>query len=149
MPELTDLLLPLFIALLILAVVSLVIGALIRRFSPRAKRSRAKQIYQQQYQKVLNEIQTLEAVNDLDTGQEDSFSELEEKKRTAADLLQKIYPTLDEELSFYQLDAELAQMQARVTSETQTQEIFICPNCGSKVWVGDKFCANCGFRLQG
>ncbi|MBG0784693.1 MAG: zinc ribbon domain-containing protein [Anaerolineaceae bacterium] len=105
--------------------------------------------HQQQYQNLLAEINSLENKYPLDSTPEEIYQQIEMKRRKAAKVLQLINPGLDERLSFYQVDDDLGQLQDRKDRETQQLDNIICQNCGSKVHGGDKFCANCGFRLQG
>ncbi|HCU57526.1 MAG TPA: hypothetical protein DF984_04755 [Anaerolineaceae bacterium] len=104
--------------------------------------------HQQHYQTLLDEINSLENKYPLNSTPQEVYQQIEMKRRQAAKALQSINPELDEGLSFDQVDDDLGRLQDRKDRESQRLDNFICQNCGSNVHGGDKFCANCGFRLK-
>lgn len=137
----------LFVLLFTLVAASLILIQ-IKGISKADKHITQLEQHQQQYQNLLDEINSLENKYPQDSNPEENYQQMEMKRRRAAKTLQLFNPGLDERLSFFQVDEDLGQLQDRKNSESQQLDNFICQNCGSKVHVGDKFCANCGFRLQ-
>ena len=138
----------LFVLLFTLVAASLILIQ-IKGISKADKHITQLEQHQQQYQNLLVEINSLENKYPQDSAPEEISQQMEMKRRHAAKTLQLINPRLDERLSFFQVDEDLGQLQDKRDGESQQVDNFICQNCGSKVHGGDKFCANCGFRLQG
>ena len=138
----------LFVSLFSLVAASLILIQF-KGISNADKRIIQSQQYQQHYQNLLIEIHALENKYPVDSTPNEIYKQIELKRQDAAKTLCLINPGLDERLSFYQLNEDLGQLQDRKERESQQLDNFICQNCGSKVHGGDKFCANCGFRLQG
>jgi len=105
--------------------------------------------YKLQYQSLLDLIQTLEAECERGEPTAEVCKQLERKRQQAAELLELINPALEDEFDSFQMEEDLDQIFPRATQGTFQNDAYICPNCGSHVLVGDKFCANCGKRLQG
>ncbi len=138
----------LFVSLFTLVAASLILIQ-IKGISKADKHITQLEQHQQQYQNLLDEINLLANKYPQDNTPEENYQQMEMKRRRAAKTLQLINPGLDEKLSFFQVDEDLGQLQDRRNSESQQLDNFICQNCGSKIHGEDKFCANCGFRLQG
>lgn len=137
-----------FVSLFSMVAVVLII-IMVRGIGISDKRIQKEEHYQQQNQNLLYDIHKLENKVPEDSTPNKIYDQLDIKRKAAAENLRQMSPSLDERLSFYQVDEDLGQLQNRMDHKIQDQESFICHNCGSKVKVGDKFCANCGFRLQG
>lgn len=138
----------LFVLLFTLVAASLILIQ-IKGISKADKHIMQSEQYQQQYQSLLDEIESLENKYPQDSTPEEVNEQMEMKRRKAAKTLQLLNPGLDERLAFLQVDDDLGQRQDRRDRESHRLDNFICQNCGSKVHGGDKFCANCGYRLQG
>lgn len=101
-----------------------------------------------QYQHLIMELHQLEMAWPQGSALEAFNAQLNQKRQQAAALIQQLQLQTDLESSYEQLDRTLDQMQMRTIDENVLTIPLVCPICGGKVLVGDKFCANCGGNLQ-
>lgn len=107
------------------------------------------EVNQEKYDMILSEIKVLE--QDCEAGtvpKEEYQTQINAKKRQAADLLRTINPRLEvvinEEFAEYSTENNPIQPPA----EALTQEADICLQCGHRIEASDKFCIHCGHRLR-
>ena len=116
---------------------------------PDEKETIDAEINQEKYERILNEIKDIEGACEAgEIPEEVCQTQIEAKKRQAADLLRKINPRLDavvnDEPAAYSADNDADQPPA----DLPEREADICPQCGHKVMTSDKFCMHCGNRLR-
>ena len=48
----------------------------------------------------------------------------------------------------YEAEDKEKTVKQRSSKPINQNAIYLCPKCRKQVLAGDKFCANCGFKLQ-
>lgn len=104
--------------------------------------------YQFQYQMLLKEIKSLQTECEENHCPEDITSQLEQKKRVAANILRKINPPIDDEIPNDRMADTTDQLSKESDQHTSKVGAYFCPQCGNQVISSDKFCTHCGKRLQ-
>jgi hypothetical protein len=115
---------------------------------PATETAGKTQDYLHQYENLLREIKILQDECENLDGQDEACSQIEVKKHQAANLLRLIDTPLAENALLYPIkepsDPEEAQPESLFLMDNTT----ICPQCGRRVASSDKFCTQCGNRLQ-
>jgi hypothetical protein len=141
----------LFIELIALMVVLLLL--LITRIVRLRKSGRVEPVtkteQEVQYQLLMQEIESLEEACSQRTASRKLRNKLA-LKQAQADKLQ----TLIMKSVISDVPASYEPEPPKINNKFQKQQtgghntIYLCPKCRRQVFVDDKFCANCGFRLQ-
>lgn len=113
----------------------------------RQNRSQIESL-QLHYQNLLMEIHQLEKDWLQGIVSEDLCFHINQKKQEAKAIIRQLQPNSDPETSNIELNETLDQMNQRFSPQINLSAPFVCSSCGGKVFGGDKFCANCGGRLQ-
>lgn len=102
-----------------------------------------------QYQLLLQEIQTLEEACNQRTASRRLRNKLALKQAQADKLKTLIMKSVISDVPASYEPAPPKEASNLFKAQTGGQNtIYLCPKCRSQVLVDDKFCANCGFRLQ-
>lgn len=107
------------------------------------------EINQEKYERILSEIKEIEGACEAGTTpKEVGQTQINAKKRQAADLLRTINPRLDAVINENHAEYNIENNDDSPTAELSARDADICPQCGHKVITSDKFCMQCGHRLR-
>lgn len=104
--------------------------------------------YSIKYQMLLSEIKNLEDECLSAENPEHACEQLEDKKQQAANLLRKIYPPENKDLSSTGAEPAVKQSDTQPERDLSREVTLYCPQCGSQVLHSDKFCTHCGQSLR-
>jgi hypothetical protein len=137
-----------FVSLLISVIVILLVR-LLRMDDASAVEPVTQRDYEAQYQSLKEDIQVLEDRVQHGAATRKMKVELANLHQQAEDLFTLLTPSLINGVpQDYQPDIDSESPFIPTYDQTAHNDLQICSNCGSKVLVGDKFCANCGNQLQ-
>lgn len=102
-----------------------------------------------QYQLLLQEIEALEAACSQRTASRKLRNKLALKQAQAEKLQTLIMESvLSDVPTSYEPEPPKESRNIHKSQTGGHNTIYLCPKCRRQVFVDDKFCANCGFRLQ-
>lgn len=135
---------------LLIVLLLLLIVRVIRLRKAHATEPITQTEHELQYQMLMQEIQVLEEACDQGHASRKLRNKLETKREQA----QKLKPLISESMiadvsDHYQAeDEEITTRSPKKTQPVNQNAIYLCPKCRKQILSGDKFCANCGFKLQ-
>lgn len=107
------------------------------------------EVNQEKYNTILREIKDIEGACEAGTIPKDACqTQISAKKKQAVDLLRKINPRLDAVINEEHAEYSTENNDDQPPAELPAREADICPQCGHKVMMSDKFCMHCGHRLR-
>jgi hypothetical protein len=141
----------LFIELIALLIVLLLL--LIARVSRLRKARQTEPVTQTehelQYKLLMQEIQLLEEAVEKGNASRKLRNKLDAKRDQAQKLNTLISKSMIVDVPDpYQTERNLRNSSLHKTRPVNPNTIYLCPKCRKQVRADDKFCANCGFKLQ-
>lgn len=142
-----------YLLFLFILVIVIAIGYILSK--PFTKSSDAQKLtepaadFEDQYETLLREIKVIEQeYKDGTIDQEACLTQIDEKKKLAADLLRLIHPVVKDEIMLNQNAIGFEQAKDQPLFDPSAQGSYFCPQCGDQVLKSDKFCLHCGHRLR-
>lgn len=135
---------------LLIVLLLLLILRVIRLRKAHATKPVTQTEHELQYQMLIQEIQVLEEACDQGHASRKLRNKLENKQDQAQKLKTLITKSMIADVpDHYQAENETKTTQSpKKTQPINQNAIYLCPKCRKQVLSGDKFCANCGFKLQ-
>ncbi len=136
------------LALLIVLLLLLVVRVIrLRRSSPTEPVTQTE--HELQYQMLMQEIQVLEEACVQGHASRKLRNKLESKRDQAQKLKTLITKSMIADVpDRYEVEEKEKPVIPQKVQPNNQNTIYLCPKCRKQVLAGDKFCANCGYKLQ-
>ena len=134
---------------LLIVLLLLLIVRVIRLRKSRPTEPVTQTEHELQYQMLMQEIQVLQEACDQGHASRKLRAKLDSKREQAQKLKTLITKTIIADVpDHYEAEDKEKTVKQRSSKPINQNAIYLCPKCRKQVLAGDKFCANCGFKLQ-
>ena len=134
---------------LLIVLLLLLIVRVIRLRKSRPTEPVTQTEHELQYQMLMQEIQVLQEACDQGHASRKLQNKLDAKQEQAQKLKTLITKTMIADVpDHYEAEDKEKTIKQRSSKPINQNAIYLCPKCRKQVLAGDKFCANCGFKLQ-